>query len=170
MADPFEEKPFRMDYGQLVTFLQVYLFDEEQVIETLKAKEIIPFNISKRDLQLLRNRIQRAKFWIENYASNNFKFSVVENPKCDIVKLLDLPILQELYMALQNLPENYLGDSITQHLYEIAKEKEIKPGDFFRALYLIVLAQKSGPRAGTLIDVLGKTEVSRLVKEALDCF
>ncbi len=170
MADPFEEKPIRMDYGQLVTFLQVYLFDEEQVIETLKAKEIIPFNISKRDLQLLRNRIQRAKFWIENYASNNFKFSVVKNPKCDIVKLLDLPVLKELYMALQKLPENYQGDSITQYLYEIAKEKEIKPGNFFRSLYQIVLAQKSGPRAGTLIDVLGKTEVSRLVKEALDCF
>ena len=163
-------KPIRADYGHLVTVMQVCLFDKEQVIEKLTNRGLLPVRMSDSDKELFNIRYEKAKYWIENFAHENLKFSIVNEPDCEIVKTLDRKILESLISAVKEVSDNLKGDEITQDLYNSAKAVDIKPGLFFRTIYQVILGKKSGPRAGTLIDALGKEEVLRLLSSALDCF
>ena len=163
-------KPIRVDYGHLVTVMQVCLFDKEQVIQKLTKGNILPKDISSQDMDLFNERYEKAKYWVENYANENLKFIIVDDPRCDDVKIVEKDILEQLLSAIKEIPEGYHGDDITQDLYNSAKEVDLKPTLFFRAIYRIILSRKSGPRAGTLIDALGKDEVIRILEKALDCY
>jgi lysyl-tRNA synthetase class 1 len=163
-------KPIKVDYGHLVTVIQVCLFDKEQVIQKLTKGGILPKDISSHDMNLFNDRYEKAKYWIENYANENLIFKIVEDPRCDDVKIIEKDILEQLLSAVKEIPESHQGDDITQDLYNSAKEADLKPTLFFRAIYKIILGKKSGPRAGTLIDALGKDEVIRILEKALDCY
>jgi lysyl-tRNA synthetase class 1 len=163
-------KPVKVDYGHLVTVMQVCLFDKEQVIQKLTKGGTLPKDISSHDMNLFNDRYEKAKYWIENYANENLIFKIVENPRCDDVKIIEKDILEQLLSAVKEIPESHQGDDITQDLYNSAKEANLKPTLFFRAIYKIILGRKSGPRAGTLIDALGRDEVIRILEKALDCY
>ncbi|MHA1668883.1 MAG: lysine--tRNA ligase [Candidatus Heimdallarchaeaceae archaeon] len=165
-----EKKPLRVDYGLLATIEQVCLFDETRTIEKLKEQNILPEKMSKKDYASFQERFSRVKYWLENYADERIKFSIVKKPVCAEIKKIDVKIISLLEAAVKALPDNLSGDEITQHLYNFAKENEIKPSKFFNALYLILLDKKSGPRAGTLVDVVGYTEVLRLIHLSKKCF
>ncbi|MBY9002196.1 MAG: hypothetical protein KGD64_14850, partial [Candidatus Heimdallarchaeota archaeon] len=165
-----ETKPIRIDYGHLATMMQVCLFDKKQVINKLKKAHLLPENISDKDMELFNGRYEKVKYWIENFANENLKFKIVENPNCEDVKTIEKTVLEQLISAIKEIPEGYQGDDITQDLYNAAKAVDLKPTLFFRAIYKTILGRKSGPRAGTLIDALGKEEVTRLLGKALDCF
>ncbi|MCK5410341.1 MAG: hypothetical protein KAJ30_08750, partial [Candidatus Heimdallarchaeota archaeon] len=124
----------------------------------------------KHDMDLFNERYEKAKYWINNYANENLKFKIVDDPRCDDVKIVEKDILEQLLSAIKEIPEGDHGDDITQDLYNSAKEADLKPTLFFRAIYRIILSRKSGPRAGTLIDALGKDEVIRILEKALDCY
>ena len=164
------KKPVRIDYGHLVTVMQVCLFDKEKVIEKLTKGNKLPKALSSEDLSLFNSRYNKAKYWIDNYANENLKFNIVDEPNCNDVQAIDKTVLEQLISSIKEIPEGYEGDDITQDLYNSAKELEIKPTLFFRAIYRIILGRNSGPRAGTLIEGLGKEEVLRILGKALDCY
>jgi lysyl-tRNA synthetase class 1 len=164
------KKPVRVDYGHLVTVMQVCMFDKEQVIQKLIKGNILPKDISSHDMDLFNKRYEKSKHWIENFANDNLKFKIVDEPRCEDVKTIEKNVLELLLSAIKEIPEGYQGDEITQDLYNSAKAVDLKPTLFFRAIYKIILGRKSGPRAGTLIDALGKDEVIRILEKALDCY
>ncbi len=164
------KKPVRVDYGHLVTVMQICMFDKEQVIQKLIKGNILPKDISSHDMDLFNKRYEKSKYWIENFANENLKFKIVDEPRCEDVKTIEKEILELLLSAIKKIPEGHQGDDITQDLYNTAKAVDLKPTLFFRAIYTIILGRKSGPRAGTLIDALGKEEVIRILGKALDCY
>ena len=170
MDKAFAEKPFRLDYGHLVTVMQVCLFDKEKTFEKLSSRNLLSESLSQSERELLDGRFERAKYWIENYANERVKFKIHDEPDCKIIVNINPDLCKLLLEAVQEIPANLGGDDITQFLYEYAKGRDIKPGDFFSTLYLILTGKKFGPRAGTLIDIIGKEEVVELIEKALKCF
>lgn len=169
IGEPSSNKAIRVDYGHLATVMQVCLFDEEKIITRLKSTGIIPQEPDDLTNLFLSKRFQRVKYWIENYANDNIKFKILENPDCEIVKSIDQTIFNHLFEALQKLPNTLKGDDITQFLYEYSKKQQIKPKEFFQLIYLLFIGRKSGPRAGTLVDAISKNEVLMFMKKALKC-
>jgi lysyl-tRNA synthetase class 1 len=55
------------------------------------------------------------------------------------------------------------AESLQTLVFQVAKERDIKTKDWFRALYRLFLRQSQGPRIGTFIELLGiDTAVSRI--------
>ncbi|MHA1685729.1 MAG: lysine--tRNA ligase [Candidatus Heimdallarchaeaceae archaeon] len=163
-------KPLRVDYGLLVTLMQVYMMNKEKVLDKLKEQKIIPPTATKSDVDSFSRRFDLVKYWLENYADKSFKFSVVEKPNCDTIRQLPKELCQLLLTALQELPDKLSSEETTKYLYEYAKAHNLKPIQFFRGLYLTVLNQKSGPRAGTLVEVIGKERLINIFQSALECY
>jgi lysyl-tRNA synthetase class I len=57
------------------------------------------------------------------------------------------------------------ADSLQIDLYELSKEKGIKAGDAFSAIYMTFIGKTHGPRAGVLLSNIGKDKVLKRLKE-----
>ena len=51
-------------------------------------------------------------------------------------------------------------------IYEVSKEANVKPGFIFKAIYVAILGQESGPRAGWLLASLDQDFVRNRFLEA----
>ncbi len=170
MGQPLTQPVKRVDYGHLVTVMQACLFDKDLIISKLKEQKILNEKPTELELKLFNERFNRAKYWLEKYADERVKFSVLSEPDCSIVKTLPKEMCTALSTVLSELPDNYSRDEITQFIYEYSKKNNIKTKEFFKVIYMILLGKKAGPRAGTLIEVIGKEKVRDFIKTALECF
>ena len=58
-------------------------------------------------------------------------------------------------------------DKIQNAIFNAAKTHGLKPGNFFRTLYLILLGTPQGPRLGPYILAMGKQNVIAALRRAL---
>jgi lysyl-tRNA synthetase class 1 len=55
------------------------------------------------------------------------------------------------------------AEEIQEKIFEIAKERGLKPREFFQLLYRIILGLDKGPRAGRLIELVGRERARKLL-------
>ena len=72
--------------------------------------------------------------------------------------------LGEFALALERAAD---ADSVQNAAFDAAKGNGLRPAEFFPAVYLILLGSDRGPRLGPYVMDAGKSEVSRLLLEAL---
>ncbi|HKT22017.1 MAG TPA: lysine--tRNA ligase [Nitrososphaerales archaeon] len=72
--------------------------------------------------------------------------------------------LREFALALERASD---ADSVQNAAFDAAKKNGLKPGEFFPAVYSILLGSDRGPRLGPYVMDAGKAEVSRLLLDAL---
>jgi len=65
----------------------------------------------------------------------------------------------------KKLKEEMDSEEIQTLIFETAKENGIKPGDFFRVIYRVILGVDQGPRAGSLIKLIGVKKVKEIISE-----
>ena len=58
-------------------------------------------------------------------------------------------------------------DVIQSSIFKIARTNGIKPGRFFRILYLILLGIEYGPRLGPYLIDMGKDNAIKMLKRSL---
>jgi lysyl-tRNA synthetase class 1 len=63
------------------------------------------------------------------------------------------------------LKEHLNGDEIQDRIFTIARERGIKPQKFFGMIYRILLGLDRGPKAGHLIELLGRERVRMSIKK-----
>ena len=102
----------------------------------------------------MKDRIKYATNWV-----NDFK--AIEEKKIKLTK--------EQKAALKVLIKNIEGlddsDAIQSTIFETARDNEIKPRDFFKLLYQILLNTDRGPKLGPYIQTIGtKHAISSLKK------
>ncbi|MDE1858815.1 MAG: hypothetical protein KGI26_07100, partial [Thaumarchaeota archaeon] len=59
------------------------------------------------------------------------------------------------------------ADSVQNAAFDAAKGNGLRPAEFFPTVYLILLGSDRGPRLGPYVVDAGKSEVSRLLLDAL---
>ena len=69
---------------------------------------------------------------------------------------------------LQNLPITDDPDLIQNTIFNVAKNNGLKPGEFFRVLYTILMGAPQGPRLGPYVLAMGKQNVSKALERALN--
>ena len=72
--------------------------------------------------------------------------------------------LKEFAASLEKATDS---ESIQNAAFDAAKKNGLKPGEFFPAVYSILLGSDRGPRLGPYVMDAGKAEVSRLLMDAL---
>ena len=141
----------------LLVFL-VKMAPPEYLNKFLREK-LLSYGYMQKNQQVetcLEKRIEYAQNWIRDF--EEIKETPVrlteaeENAVTDLVNVL----------AAANEP-----DKIQNAIFNAAKTHGLKPGNFFRTLYLILLGTPQGPRLGPYILAMGKQNVIAALRRAL---
>ncbi len=119
-----------------------------------------------KDKNLLKKQTRRIENWLKNYAPDNLKFQVSKNlPE----QVKDLNKKQKEF--LKKLAESFKkqkweAEKLHNKIYEILKDLNLEPSLAFSAIYISLLGQESGPKAGWFLTVLDKDFVVERFKRA----
>jgi lysyl-tRNA synthetase class 1 len=69
---------------------------------------------------------------------------------------------------LQNLSATDDSDMIQNVIFNAAKNNGLKPGEFFKILYTVLMGAHQGPRLGPYVLAMGKQNVSKALERALN--
>ncbi len=131
-----------------------------------EIKRILKNTGHKEDLEderALKEQISRVEFWLENYAPDKYKFEVrKEVPDVDLSskqKELLVKIAEEM------VSKDLEAEEIHNLIYETGKSLGLKPRESFEPIYLSLIGQNSGPKAGWFIAMLEKNFVIERFKQ-----
>ncbi|HRN96446.1 MAG TPA: lysine--tRNA ligase [Candidatus Levybacteria bacterium] len=112
----------------------------------------------------LLNWAPYAKYWLENFAPENDRFTVQENMPEAVSGLSELQkeYLRKLAQLLDDTPT---AEQLQVELYDLAKGIELGGRDAFQAIYTAILGKPSGPKAAWLITSLDPQFVKRRFTE-----
>jgi len=106
--------------------------------------------------EALRRRIDYAFNWIRDFEEiKETQTSLSDKEKTAISVLAKV-------LEAENDPEK-----IQNAIFNSAKNSELKPGEFFKALYVILIGVPQGPRLGPYILAMGRQNVLAALKRAL---
>ncbi|QOJ79544.1 lysine--tRNA ligase [Infirmifilum lucidum] len=171
LRNPFPEPPFQLRYLNAMILSQVLPSkgkDIAEVVQRLRETRQLTRELQPWELERISTRIALARRWLELYASDYYKISIVEKPPLDeLLKVVDrrvAELLKGLSAALSGL-DRWDEESIKNAMISLKKEKE-EEKKFFQALYLIFFGRSSGPRIAPYLAMLNKDFVIRRIEEA----
>ncbi len=134
-------------FRQVATLSQMPSVNLQKFFEAEKGS-----SLTEREIEILDERIQYAKIWLAQFASQDDKFEVKkEIPD----KVKDLSNGQkEFLVSLADLLQDEKsedGEVLQQKVFELSKTTGIGARDAFGAIYISLLGKFHGPKAGWLI-------------------
>ncbi len=147
-------------FSLLVNWVQMPNVDELDEASNLKGEKL-----TDEDKKAVQERIKYVKIWLEKFAPEEVKFSVLENLPEEAKNLS--PKQKEL---LDKVVQLYRGPALTAEdlqnkIYELGQELGLKGSESFQAVYLSLLGKTHGPKAGWLLHSLDKDLVIKRFKE-----
>ena len=138
--------------------------DEKQIFDSLKKTGHLPEDASKKDISYVKERLSFAKKWVDEFAEEQYKFKLQEK----VPSGLSLSEHQKkaLHKIANLLEENdYNEKSLFNEFYNVSKELGLKPEEFFKAAYRVLLNKERGPKLAPFILALGKERIIKLFKD-----
>ncbi len=154
-----------VDYSTVASLSQLFP-DSEKLVSALVEAGLFPKKVAGEELAALRERIEKARVWVEKYAPPEKKLAFLERLSESVLAQMDSDaraVLPELSIGLSKMSD---ADRMQQAVFEASKSKGVSPRKVFKAIYLALTGHDSGPRAGLLILALGKERALRRLKEA----
>ncbi len=134
--------------------------NEEDSIKSLKKTG----HYSKKMHDVIFERINKAKVWLEKYAPEDLKFTVQEEVPKDLK--LSSKEKNALQLVVEALKEKEWNEkTLFEEFYNICKKVDVKNTDFFRAAYNVLLNKDRGPKLAPFILALGKEKVIELFEK-----
>ena len=163
-ADPVTEAGrYRPPFAHLALLLQVPGPDP---IERLEAEKGAPLDDVEHQVAI--DRIKAARAWLEHFAPPEARLDV----RYDALptRAAELAPTQRAYLAAlaaeaeRALPQG--GEEWQALIFEIARQRGLRPADAFGAIYRAFLDRPNGPRAGWLLASLIPSFVLARLREA----
>jgi len=146
LLNPPKNPPTHVSYRLLVELGKI--FKEDRISRV--TKKLIDYGVLKEISPEIENLITLAG----NY-SDDFDHNEKINVELDQTAKKALKKLSEILEAEQE-PED-----LQNVIYQIAKENNIQPRDFFKTLYQIILSSNRGPKIGPFILDIGRKKVAQ---------
>ena len=153
------EKPIELSFSHAAVIAQTFP-DEEDAIKSMEKTG----HYDKKEHGQIFERLHKAKIWLKKYASDEIKFEVQKN----VSKNIELSAKEKkaLHGIAKLLKEKeYNEKSLFEEFYNVSKELDLKPQDFFKAAYKVLLNKERGPKLAPFIIALGKEKVVKLFEE-----
>jgi lysyl-tRNA synthetase class 1 len=135
--------------------------DIKKILESLKNTGHVKGKISDKDKEYLKTRITHAKNWAEKYAPN-YRIRIQEKPPLEKLSKEQIEVLKILK---KELTKKWTEEKLQARIYKIKDELNLPAPKVFQAIYLALLGQNQGPRAGQLILTLGKKRVLKILEK-----
>lgn len=140
-----DKRRWRADFADILTHYQVYR-DWDEVSHKVDDKEGVEY---------LRRYVEN---WIaQGYLPEEYVFQF-RPTKIDHFN-------EELAIFASRLNQSMKDEDIHELVYDVAKERGIKPPQLFKALYLSLIGKEYGPRFGRLIAAIGVAKTKKSLSE-----
>ncbi|MDR0798083.1 MAG: lysine--tRNA ligase [Nitrososphaerota archaeon] len=158
LMKPPEKPSIHVPYNLLAFLVKMAPIDclNDYITEKLQTYGYLQKNQKIDDTNLIQ-RIEYAKNWSRDFEEIK-ETVVVLNPEA---KQATFDLLKNLFTADD-------PDKIQNVIFNAAKNNGLKPSDFFKILYSILLGAPQGPRLGPYILAMGKQNVSKALERALN--
>jgi len=152
------------NFTYLATFLPIVNFNEEMLANLMRKEGI---DVSTKEY---KERLQRAKFWVENYGTD-YQINVLTDKNIEFYNTLsdDEKLWVRKTVELLNNDYNSTDEMMTD-LYGVVKYLNLDPQDlkkvqkrFFEILYNLLLGQKQGPKLGIFLLAVNKDKLMSLL-------
>jgi lysyl-tRNA synthetase class 1 len=153
------QAPFRF----LVTLVQMPHHDENGIIHVLQEQGHVPEKLEEDDLERIMLRIRLAKNWVDKYAPENVKFSLLEEPPEVEFKA---EIREAMFEVAGWLEERgkFSVDELNNIIFDAAKKRGISSKEWFKALYNLFIGKDRGPRLAPFLASLDRGFVVRRLR------
>jgi len=153
---PPKKQTLRIEYNTLVHLAQsLPIKEKENLIKEILFSSGKIKQLDKESEKELQQRIHYASRWAGEEPPPKEKI---------VLNKAEKKALAELYEVLKS---PLTAEEIQTKIFGIAKQRGFPPKNFFRLLYKIILGMEKGPRAGKLIELLGRGKVRKLIKQRL---
>ncbi len=159
IGEPPTVMPFQPAFRHLCNVLQINDLDIK------KARGFYNAEIKNdRDERRFQERAQRAAYWIENSAPDEFKFSLNKEPmKMDLTDK-ESAFIKALNTYLASEWDNIADDkALHEKMYEMIHAHELEPMAVFTLLYRKLINLEKGPKLAGFIRTIGKDRVLKLL-------
>lgn len=156
-----ESKPYRAPFRELCSRLQIFSGDVDKTLERY-YKDLVK---TKTDRDLFVTRVEKALFWLEKHAPEEFRYRINEAP----IEVPLNPSQEEALRAFKELLAKIDLDSIeakelNQMIYdEVIRRVSIDSKEFFKAVYLKLINREQGPRLPGFVKELGRDRLLQLL-------
>lgn len=148
------------NFQLILTLIQMPHIDLYAEIEKRKGMPL-----TEIEVQHLRQRVQAAQYWLENYAEDDEKLQIQKNlPE----RAYELTATQRafLHRVANLLPFSPKDEEALQsRIFAVARLTPINTAQGFQAIYRVLFDRDSGPKAGNLLTVLDKEFVFKRFQE-----
>jgi lysyl-tRNA synthetase class 1 len=148
----------KVPYSTLVNMVKVLPIEDRAMVirEILINLGHIKRAPSKRDLDSLAERIAYASSWIEAMGKE------IERPGITLKKN-ERAALREVSRIIRKPMK---AEEIQEELFGAARKFGVETPRFFQIFYNQILGIDRGPRAGSLIEIMGRKRVARILEKA----
>jgi lysyl-tRNA synthetase class 1 len=119
-------------------------------------------------IQIIPNRLQKAKAWAQQYGTERDKVDVPESVPKEIIDTLteiDREFLSKFVEVLKGEPLD--DEDLQSKVFETARSVGLKDKRAFVVLYRVLISRKSGPRLGGFLNLLGNEWVLERIMSVL---
>ena len=150
-----EKRSLQIPYSLLVNLISVA---PESAYEEFIESRLIEYGYLRDGATFkdVKERVQYAANWVKDFAQlEEITVELDEKQKAS---------LKDLIKELKGLVE---ADDIQSRIFEIARQYKMKPGEFFKLLYQILLNTDRGPKLGPYIQTIGAEQAIKTIKKNL---
>lgn len=154
-----EQMPFQPAFRHLCNVLQINDLDIK------RARSFYNNEIKNdRDERRFQERAQRAAYWIENSAPEEFKFSLNKDVFPMELTEKQQSFINTLHAYLKNEWDSISDDkALHEKMYEMIHAAELEPMEVFTLLYKKLIGLEKGPKLAGFIRTIGKERVLKLI-------
>jgi lysyl-tRNA synthetase class 1 len=149
--------PEQPKFGYCVEIINLCNHDIEKAWK--KIKEFKKVKDKKRWISVL----ERASFWVKNYATDKHKVELLKKPPKIKIEKNQKKVIEILINDLKS--KKWKEEELYGRIFDICRESEIKPGKLFSILYQLLIGRKYGPRLATFILAVGQEKIIKILEK-----
>ncbi len=145
-----------LDYRHMATLVQIYS-DARKLVDVLKRTGI---DATTEEVSKL---MKLARHWIDNYAPDTFKFSILPAKQDVAISEVEREIISDFVAWASKTDSTWEATEIHNAIHNIIKAHGTEPSEGFKAFYKILIGKERGPRLGFFLSAMDrKTVIERL--------
>jgi lysyl-tRNA synthetase class 1 len=156
---PQPHTPYRM----LVQQASLFSRDDDRTSKVFSR--LLKYGIVKEKTERLLQRIELASNWADDQftlTAEKVEIEINESQRKAMMEILDA---MRSFIGSEQDPET--PKNLQSKVFEIARNNQIEPKEFFRLLYRILINADRGPRIGNYAIDLGLDRTCRILEESL---
>ena len=147
LLDPPKEPSTHLNYRLLINLCRMFKDNRNERV----ISKLIDYGTIKEEKEDLKELIEYAGKYSDDFLETKIPAAELE---------IDDSTKNALKQLVKVLEEDSKIEDLQNSIYNIAKENQVQPKDFFRILYRIIIAGPRGPKLGRFIEDIGKKKVA----------